>query len=212
MAACESLSSIRLEDAIISEMEPSVQGDYLVLPDETLCGGRLAIRNGRISSIDRSSCSARLSPEPTYVLPGLIDTHSDAVELAVEPRLGADVPYPIALHALETVFISGGITTCFHALHTLGVTTHRRSFRAAGEILDSLESLTTSSFLRMSHLAILRCELPDCQGRSKSRPLRRRKREPVTGRMRQGFSGEMGLWSVAEEPHLPRSAFGWGTD
>jgi hypothetical protein len=49
---------------------------------------------------------------------------------------------------------------------------------------------------------------PDCQGRSKSRPVWRSKREPAVGTEQQGFSGEKGLWSVAEEALLPRSAFG----
>jgi hypothetical protein len=50
----------------------------------------------------------------------------------------------------------------------------------------------------------------DCQGRLKRRPVRRSKREPVGRTARQGFSGEKGLWSVAEEALLPRSAFGGG--
>ena len=45
-----------------------------------------------------------------------------------------------------------------------------------------------------------------CQWRIKSRPLGRRKREPV-GAVKWWFSGEEGLWSVAEEALLPRSAF-----
>jgi hypothetical protein len=36
-----------------------------------------------------------------------------------------------------------------------------------------------------------------------------RKREPVRGTIKLGFSGEKRLWSVAEEAFLPRSAFGW---
>jgi hypothetical protein len=49
-----------------------------------------------------------------------------------------------------------------------------------------------------------------CQGRSKRKPLGRSKREPVEWTVRQGFSGEKGLWSVAEEALLPRSACGGG--
>jgi hypothetical protein len=47
-----------------------------------------------------------------------------------------------------------------------------------------------------------------CQGRSKRKPLGRSEREPVRCAVRRGFSGEKGLWSVAEEALLPRSAFG----
>jgi hypothetical protein len=51
-------------------------------------------------------------------------------------------------------------------------------------------------------------ELLHCQGRNDREPAGRKKREPVRGTIKQGFSGEKGLWSVAEEALLPRSAFG----
>jgi len=49
-----------------------------------------------------------------------------------------------------------------------------------------------------------------CQGRNEREPLGWKKREPVGGTIKQGFSGEKRLWSVAEEAFLPRSMFGRG--
>jgi len=61
------------------------------------------------------------------------------------------------------------------------------------------------------HLTVAQLEQTlSCQGRSKSRPLGRNKREPVRWTVRRSFSGEKGLWSVAGEALLPRSAFGGG--
>ena len=40
---------------------------------------------------------------------------------------------------------------------------------------------------------------PGCQGRRERKPLGRSKREPVQGKMKQGFSRGKSLWSVAEE-------------
>ena len=60
----------------------------------------------------------------------------------------------------------------------------------------------------MNNLASFLTRALCCQGRSKSEPLGRSKREPVRRTVRQGFSGEKGLWSVAEEALLPRGAFG----
>jgi hypothetical protein len=62
----------------------------------------------------------------------------------------------------------------------------------------------------MNNLASFLTRALCCQGRSKSEPLGRSKREPVRRTVRQGFSGEKGLWSVAEEALLPRGAFGAG--
>jgi putative SOS response-associated peptidase YedK len=53
-------------------------------------------------------------------------------------------------------------------------------------------------------------ELTSCQGRSKSRPVRRSKSRPVDGFEVVEYSGEEGRWSVAEAALLPRGAFGGG--
>jgi hypothetical protein len=45
--------------------------------------------------------------------------------------------------------------------------------------------------------------LTNCQGRSKSGPLRRSKSRPVDGEKVLRYSGAKGLWSVAEEALRP---------
>jgi alpha-D-ribose 1-methylphosphonate 5-triphosphate diphosphatase len=50
------------------------------------------------------------------VLPGLIDTHGDAFERAVQPRPGVTIPMAIAIAELEAGLLAAGITTAFLAV------------------------------------------------------------------------------------------------
>ncbi|MGB9859415.1 MAG: alpha-D-ribose 1-methylphosphonate 5-triphosphate diphosphatase, partial [Moorellaceae bacterium] len=51
-----------------------------------------------------------------YLLPGLIDIHSDAIEREIQPRPNVTFPVTIACAELERKVASGGITTIFHSI------------------------------------------------------------------------------------------------
>jgi alpha-D-ribose 1-methylphosphonate 5-triphosphate diphosphatase len=52
-----------------------------------------------------------------YVLPGLIDLHTDTLEKEITPRPGADFPIDVAIHELDRKLVACGITTVYHSLH-----------------------------------------------------------------------------------------------
>jgi alpha-D-ribose 1-methylphosphonate 5-triphosphate diphosphatase len=51
-----------------------------------------------------------------WLLPGFVDTHSDALETAIEPRPGGRFPTSVALRELDRSLAGCGITTMFHSL------------------------------------------------------------------------------------------------
>lgn len=51
-----------------------------------------------------------------FILPGLVDLHSDAVEKEIEPRPGAIFPVKSSLIELDKKLAMSGITTMFHAI------------------------------------------------------------------------------------------------
>lgn len=51
-----------------------------------------------------------------YILPGLIDIHSDMIESIIVPRKGLVFDYSIALFEADRQLISQGITTIFHSI------------------------------------------------------------------------------------------------
>lgn len=68
----------------------------------------------KISSVENISefidCSGQ------YILPGLIDIHSDMIETIIVPRKGLIFDNEIALHEADRQLISQGITTIFHSV------------------------------------------------------------------------------------------------
>lgn len=51
-----------------------------------------------------------------YVMPGIIDLHSDALEKYIEPRPGAVFPHNIAIVEFDKIVAASGITTIFHCM------------------------------------------------------------------------------------------------
>src|ERR1700743_2080798 len=52
-----------------------------------------------------------------YVMPGIIDMHTDAMDVEIVPRPGADIPVEVAFRELERKMCTCGITTVYHSLH-----------------------------------------------------------------------------------------------
>lgn len=51
-----------------------------------------------------------------YILPGLIDMHSDVIENLISPRKGIMFDYHLAIHELDRQLLSQGITTIYHSI------------------------------------------------------------------------------------------------
>src|SRR6056297_3908036 len=66
----------------------------LVLPDRVL-RGRVIVEDGRIAAIEEGGhvpCGA-LDCEGDYLMPGLVELHTDNLERHIEPRPGVDWPH-----------------------------------------------------------------------------------------------------------------------
>jgi len=88
-----------------------LSGALLVLP-AAATEGSLIIENGRIAEIapgkryrDGLDLSGR------YLIPGVIDIHTDYVEKEIAPRPEARFPFELALHYMDLRAVSCGITT-----------------------------------------------------------------------------------------------------
>lgn len=85
-----------------------------ILPDRVIDDATVVWEDGIIVDVGRGA------PPPgaidgwgAYCLPGLIDTHSDALEKEVNPRPRAEFPLGFALRSLEGRLATAGITTAY---------------------------------------------------------------------------------------------------
>ncbi len=78
----------------------------------------VASEDGRIIGIEENrSYSGAIDGRGAFCLPGLVDSHCDALEREVHPRPTVSFDLEFALRSLEARFLSAGITTACHGVH-----------------------------------------------------------------------------------------------
>ncbi len=129
----------------------------LVLPDELRDGG-LTIENGRIAALEARGTAHDC--EGDFLMPGLIDLHTDNLERQAQPRSNARWPSRSALLIHDSQCVAAGITTVFDALciGDIGFEKERNETFVNG--YADLAALAPSGALKVEHFLHLRCELP----------------------------------------------------
>ena len=89
----------------------------LVLPGETL-RGQIRMVDGQIADLAEgpSVPVGAVDCGGDFVMPGLIELHTDNLERHIEPRPRVDWPHAAAIIAHDAELASVGITTVFDAL------------------------------------------------------------------------------------------------
>ena len=133
----------------------------LVLPDMVLAG-TIVLRDGRIAEIQpgNSQAAGAVDMGGDYILPGMVDLHTDNLERQVLPRSNARWPSRSALLAHDAQCAAAGVTTVLDALclGDLGFDPGRgQTFRDGVRDLDDMAELGA---LKCEHFLHLRCELP----------------------------------------------------
>ncbi len=146
-------------------MRPTLlRGATLVLADR-VAPGTLAFAGGRITAVSpgdrpRLHDADTLDLDGDFLLPGLVDLHTDNLERQVEPRPGARWPSRAAMLAHDAQCAAAGVTTVLDAL-CLGeldaADSRSRTFRDG---LADGDALHDTGLLRAEHFLHLRCELP----------------------------------------------------
>ena len=100
--------------------ETILTGAVLVLR-EALLRGTVVVRDGRIADVQPGDCiiGGALDLGGDYLLPGIVDLHSDNLERQAQPRTTARWPSRSALMAHDAQCATAGITTVLDALLSL---------------------------------------------------------------------------------------------
>jgi alpha-D-ribose 1-methylphosphonate 5-triphosphate diphosphatase len=86
----------------------------LILPDRTMHGS-VVIEDGRIADILPRRFPEGHDLDGAFLIPGIIDIHSDYIEREIHPRPSAEFPLPLAFHFMDVRAICSGITTLLSA-------------------------------------------------------------------------------------------------
>jgi alpha-D-ribose 1-methylphosphonate 5-triphosphate diphosphatase len=101
-----------------------------VLAGRIVEGATVAHEDGVLLSIEQRSYRGAVDGMGALCLPGLIDTHCDALEREIFPRRSAELDAGFALRCLESRFMAAGVTTALHGVH-FGDTYEGRSLEVA---------------------------------------------------------------------------------
>src|SRR5215475_5164394 len=108
---------------------------WMILPDRQVRGS-IVIEEEHITDIlpDRYFAEGT-DLRGCYLIPGLIDIHSDYLEREVAPRPTAEFPLPLAFHYMDLRAIGCGLTTVLSAARI----TSRDSRKDGGWGMDGVE-------------------------------------------------------------------------
>ena len=132
----------------------------LVLADE-IVEGHVVVREGRIAAIGTGTapqCAQDL--EGDFLLPGLVELHTDHVEGHLAPRPKVRWNPLAAVLAHDAQIAASGITTVFDSLR---VWPDKKAVGMDGDapvLIRALKEARAAGVLRADHLIHLRCEVP----------------------------------------------------
>lgn len=130
----------------------------LLLPDKEVLG-TLVVRDGRIADIQPDRVQKGLDGNGEYLLPGLIELHTDNLERCMSPRPGVFWPLEAAAVYHDRDIISAGITTVCDAIGIGDVDSNSLRMTHFTEIIDTICEGQAAGYFEAEHRLHLRCEL-----------------------------------------------------
>lgn len=138
-----------------------IRNARVVTRDEVFTG-TVRIEEGLIQDLERGNTSAREAEDwnGDYLLPGLIELHTDNLEKHLAPRPGVrwDINAAFVIHDAQVA--AAGITTVFDSLRIGArseVDMHNRDLQT--RCAQALAHLSERQLLRAEHFLHLRCEI-----------------------------------------------------
>lgn len=142
-------------------MQEQIYTNYrLLLPNEEILG-TIAIKDDIIADIQPGIVSQGQDGAGNYLLPGLIELHTDNLEKCISPRPGVRWNLDAAAVNHDRDLISSGITTVCDAIAVGDVTPKQDSLRLHhyAPIIDAVFEGQAAGRFSADHLLHLRCEL-----------------------------------------------------
>jgi alpha-D-ribose 1-methylphosphonate 5-triphosphate diphosphatase len=132
----------------------------VVLP-ESVISGTVLVRDGVIADISKGTSSLPSENlDGNYLLPGLVELHTDHLEQHYQPRPGVTWPAVSAVMAHDAQIAASGITTVYDALRAGTFESNDLSAGFAVTLIKAISSAQADGHLRAEHFVHLRCEMP----------------------------------------------------
>jgi alpha-D-ribose 1-methylphosphonate 5-triphosphate diphosphatase len=123
--------------------------------------GTLVLRDGLIVQVDEGVSGLPQAQDlgGDYLLPGLVELHTDNLEKYMSPRPGVDWPSASAVLTHDAQIVSAGITTVFDALAIGDVNPRGKRMQQLPAMLEAIAAAAQAGQMRADHRLHLRCEV-----------------------------------------------------
>lgn len=147
-----------------------IRGGNVVTETEILPNHDVFVRNGTIEKIAPTLANARtveghvepgavesplsldaatglpvVDARGAYVVPGMVDVHSDYIESAASPRPSVVMDLPTSLYKVDRELVAHGVTTIYHSLSVYGakIFDHKpiRDFQNVSRLADCISAM-----------------------------------------------------------------------
>ena len=130
--------------------------------DDQVIAGSVTIEKGIIADVAEGDAvpAGAIDCGGDFLIPGLVELHTDNVERHIEPRPEVDWPHLAALIAHDAELASTGITTVFDAMRVGSIHSGKgRYIDYARKLADELLSARAAGYFKISHFLHLRAEV-----------------------------------------------------
>jgi alpha-D-ribose 1-methylphosphonate 5-triphosphate diphosphatase len=139
-----------------------------IVTADNVVHGTLLVRDGHIAAIDTAGTpiAGALDLEGDFLVPGLVELHTDNFEGHLVPRPKVHWPEMPALLAHDAEVAAAGITTVYDAVGVGDNDPDAMRSRTLEPIVAVLRHARDNGLLRAEHLLHVRVELPSANARS----------------------------------------------
>jgi len=129
--------------------------------DTEIAGGSLRAADSMITALnsDTSTASGAIDFDGDYLLPGLVELHTDNLEKHFAPRPGVRWPSRLAVLSHDAQIAAAGITTVLDAVAVGDVREGAVRMEILREMINAIDAAQQAGILRAEHLLHLRCEI-----------------------------------------------------
>ncbi|HEY9698717.1 MAG TPA: phosphonate metabolism protein PhnM [Trichocoleus sp.] len=140
-------------------MKEHIYTNYrLQLPDQEILG-TLVVQNGKIAEIQPGVVTQGQDGQGDYLLPGLVELHTDNLEQCITPRPKVKWPLDMATLHHDRELISAGITTVCDAIAIGDVLPNSARLTQFAPMIDAIDRAQQAGRFAADHRLHLRCEL-----------------------------------------------------
>ncbi len=132
----------------------------IITPDAEF-DGTVVVRDGRIAdvAVGRSHAPGTVDLDGDYLVPGLVELHTDNMEKHFSPRPGVKWPSLPAVMAHDTQIAAAGITTVFDSLALGDVRGDTDRVLNRERMIEAVRTVSDRRMSRAEHRLHLRCEI-----------------------------------------------------